>query len=162
MKKNANNPNIYIIGCGNELAGDDGVGITVVRRLAAETALPGNVQIIEAGIPGLSLVELMLGADKVILVDSFLGGAAPGMVRCFGEEDLPPPGYNAGQSHGIGLREALSFARGVMPGNFPGEVVVVGVEIERPRRWVQGLSPAVESAVEQALDMVRRQLNTWR
>ncbi|TYO95401.1 hydrogenase maturation protease [Desulfallas thermosapovorans] len=159
MKKNTN---IYIIGCGNELAGDDGVGIAVVRRLMAETKLPGGVQIIEAGIPGLSLVELMLGANKVILVDSFLGGTAPGTVRCFGEEELPPPSYNAGQSHGIGLREALSFARGVMPGNFPEQVVVVGVEIERPLRWVQGLSPAVEAAVEQAMDMVVTQLNTWR
>ncbi|AGL00690.1 hydrogenase maturation protease [Desulfoscipio gibsoniae] len=157
-----NSTKIYIIGCGNELAGDDGIGIAVVRKLVVGNTLPGDVEIIEAGIPGLSLVEMMLGADKVILVDSFLGGAAPGTVRRFLEEELPKPGYNAGQSHGIGLREALSFARGVMPANFPEEVVVVGVEIERPQRWVQGLSPAVEAAVERAVQMVGEQLNKWQ
>jgi hydrogenase maturation protease len=104
---------------------------------------------------------MMLGADKVILVDSFLGGAVPGTVRRFAEEELPPPGFNTGQSHGIGLREALSFARGVMPDDFPEEIVVVGVEIERPQRWVKGLSPAVEAAVEEAVDVVEAQLSDW-
>ncbi|SFR13627.1 hydrogenase maturation protease [Desulfoscipio geothermicus] len=149
---------IYVIGLGNDLAGDDGVGTAVVRKLMAEKRLPGGVEIIEAGIPGLSLVEMMLGADKVVLVDSFLGGTAPGTVRRFAEKELPPVGYNAGQSHGIGLREALSFARGVMPGRFPAEVVVVGVEIERTRRWAAGLSSAVQAAVDRAADMVEAEV----
>lgn len=148
----------YIIGCGNILAGDDGVGIAVVRRLREQNDLPAGVEIIEAGVPGLALVELMLGADKVVLVDAFLGGTVPGTVRRFGEKELPPVGYNAGQSHGIGLREALSFARGVLSGRCPAEVVVVGIEIERPRRWVEGLSPAVEAAVARAADMVRAEV----
>lgn len=148
----------FVIGCGNELAGDDGVGIAVVRLLKDEVSLPEHVEVMEAGIPGLSLVELMLGAEKVVLVDSFLGGGEPGTVRCFTEEELPPLGYNTGQSHGIGLREALSFARRVMPANFPAQVVVVGVEIQRPRRWVQGLTPAVAAAVDQAVQVVVEQL----
>ncbi|WP_027365772.1 hydrogenase maturation protease [Desulfotruncus alcoholivorax] len=148
-----NTKKIYVIGCGNTLAGDDGVGIVVLRRLM-EKDIPDKVEFIEAGIPGLSLVELMLGAEKAVLVDSFLGGDAPGRVVRFSESELPPVGYNAGQSHGIGLREALSFARGVMPEGFPREVVVVGVEIERPERWVEGLSPAIAAAVDEAVDMV--------
>ncbi|KJS75529.1 MAG: hypothetical protein JL56_07695 [Desulfotomaculum sp. BICA1-6] len=149
---------IYVIGLGNELAGDDGVGVAVLNRLQEQGSIPPGVKLIEAGIPGLSLVELMLGAKQVILVDSFLDGGNSGMVRRFTEQELPPVGYSAGQSHGIGLREALAFARGVMPQHFPGEVVVVGIAIERPGRWVQGLSPPVKAAVEQAAETVRAEV----
>lgn len=149
---------IYIIGCGNVLAGDDGIGIAVIRKLLDRQTLPGGVEVIEAGLPGLSLVEMMLGADKVVLVDSFLGGVAPGTVKRFTEKELPPVGYNTGQSHGIGLREALSFGRGVMPDKFPSQVVVVGVEIERPARWVEGLSPQVEAAVDDAVALVESEV----
>ena len=154
------NASIYVIGLGNELAGDDGIGVAVINRLREQGSIPPGVKLIEAGIPGLSLVEMMLGAKRVIMVDSFLDGGNPGLIRRFTEEELPPVGYSAGQSHGIGLREALAFARGVMPRQFPGEVVVVGISIERPGRWVQGLSPPVEAAVDQAAETVRAEV--WR
>lgn len=144
---------IYVLGCGNILAGDDGVGVAVARRLLREK-LPGNVEVLEAGAPGLSLVEMMLGADKAILVDAFLDGKAPGRVRRYSEAELPPVTYSTGQSHGVGLREALAWARRVMPGSFPEEVVVIGVEIVRPARWHEGLSPPVAAAVEAAAAMV--------
>ena len=142
-----------VLGCGNTLAGDDGVGVAVVRKLAGAT-LPPGVEIIEAGAPGLSLVEMMLGADKAVLVDAFLGGGGPGRLKRYPEAELPPVTYATGQSHGVGLREALAWARQAMPGRFPGEVVVIGVEIERPSRWRQGLSPAVAAAVDDAVAAV--------
>lgn len=149
---------IYVIGLGNELAGDDGVGIAVVKRLEDQGDFPPGVKLLEAGIPGLSLVELMLGARCAILVDSFLDGGQPGTVRRFTENELPPVGYAAGQSHGIGLREALAFARGVLPERFPREVVVIGVAIERPQRWTRGLTPPVEAAVDRAVELVRSEI----
>jgi len=149
---------IYVIGLGNVLAGADGIGVAVINRLQEQGSIPPEVKLIEAGIPGLSLVEMMLGARRVIMVDSFLGEGNPGVVRRFTEKELPPVGYAAGQSHGIGLREALAFARGVMPQHFPGEVVVVGIAIERPGRWVQGLSPPVEAAVDLAAETVRAEV----
>lgn len=144
---------IFVLGCGNVLAGDDGVGVAVIKKLAGET-LPENVELLEAGAPGLSLVEMMLGAHKAILVDAFLDGVTPGKVRRFSEAELPPVTFCGGQSHGVGLREALDWARQTMPGRFPGEVVVIGVEIVRPVRWHEGLSPPVAASVEAAAGMV--------
>lgn len=144
---------ILVLGCGNILAGDDGVGVAVIRKLAWQK-LPDNVEIMEAGAPGLSLVEMMLGADKAILVDAFLDGVAPGRVKRFSEAELPPVTYAGGQSHGVGLREALAWARLAMPGRFPAEVVVIGVEIVRPARWHQGLSPPVAAAMGKAVEAI--------
>lgn len=144
---------VVVLGCGNVLAGDDGVGVAVIRKLDRER-LPENVEVLEAGAPGLSLVEMMLGADRVILVDAFLGGASPGRVKRYPEEELPPVTYHGGQSHGVGLREALAWARLSLPGRFPAEVVVIGVEIRRPSRWHEGLSPPVAAAVDEAVAAV--------
>lgn len=144
---------VLVLGCGNILAGDDGIGVAVARKLARER-LPENVEVLEAGAPGLSLVEMMLGAGKAVLVDAFLDGAAPGMVKRYSEAELPPVAYAAGQSHGVGLREALAWARLAMPGDFPAEVVVIGVEIARPARWHEGLTPPVELAVKAAVELV--------
>lgn len=149
---------VRVIGCGNVLAGDDGVGITVVRKLEKENGLPAGVIILEAGVPGLSLVEMMLGAEKVILVDAFLSELPPGTVKRFLESDLPPVGFTAGQSHGIGLREAVSFARKVLPGDAPAEIVVVGIGIQPPRRWTENLSSPVKQAVATAADMVKAEV----
>ncbi|MEM2960843.1 MAG: hydrogenase maturation protease, partial [Candidatus Bathyarchaeia archaeon] len=73
---------IKIICCGNVLASDDGVGPAIAKELCS-LDLPENVEVIDAGTPGLSIVELILGARKVIFVDATITGSKPGTVQKF-------------------------------------------------------------------------------
>jgi hydrogenase maturation protease len=78
----ADNPNTLILGIGNPMVGDDGVGIRVVEMLA-ERDLPPSVQVEEAGLPGWGLPMWFEGFSNVILVDAVQMGQPPGSWKCF-------------------------------------------------------------------------------
>jgi len=82
-----------IIGCGNLLRGDDGVGPILIRRLW-EIGLPEGVRVADGGTAGMDVAFQMRGADRVIIVDACRTSAAPGtLYRVPGEqlEQIPPP-----------------------------------------------------------------------
>lgn len=68
-----------IIGVGNLLLGDEGLGVHIVEELN-EINLPPNVEFFDGGTGGVSILNLMEGADKVIIVDAVLGGGEPGQI----------------------------------------------------------------------------------
>lgn len=137
-----------IAGFGAELRGDDGVGLAVVRRIAA-APLPGGVRVVEIGIGGIALVhELLAGCERLIIVDGVRRGGAPGTVYVLTpvlEEDGAAAAEALAVSHFTEPYRALVLARSL--GALPPEVHVVGVEVERTDDLEVGLSPAVERAV---------------
>ncbi len=136
---------IKVIGVGNPLMGDDGVGIAAVVRLST-TALPEGVEVIDGGTGGITLLHLMEGARRVVFVDAVDMGRCPGsIVRFAGHEilDRGQPGFG-GLGHATGLVEVLALGGelDILP-----EVTLFGVQVASVELY-QGLS----SAVEQALD----------
>lgn len=101
-------PRIYVIGCGNLYASDDAVGLHVVRSLK-ECQLPVGVKVIEAGCPGLNLLDLWEGADKVIIVDAVKSGSEPGTVHCFDASFLPPREIMPVSLHGMNVIDAVEL-----------------------------------------------------
>ncbi|MGB9791238.1 MAG: hydrogenase maturation protease [Thermacetogeniaceae bacterium] len=146
---------ILVIGCGNLLAADDGVGLHVVRSLK-ECPLPEGVKVIEAGCPGLNLLDLWEGFEKVILVDAVKSGAPPGTVHCFDSGVLPPREAMPLSSHGINVVDAVELGRRL--GRLPGQLAIVGVEIASEEAFVEGLTPAVAEAVPRARDRVLEEI----
>ncbi len=151
---------LLVIGCGNLLAADDGVGLHVVRSLK-ECPLPKGVEVIEAGCPGLNLLDLWEGFEKVILVDAVKSGAPPGTVHCFDAGVLPPREVMPLSTHGINVIDAVELGRRL--GRLPQRLAIVGVEIAREDAFVEELSPAVAAAVprarERLLEEIRRMLS---
>jgi hydrogenase maturation protease len=148
---------LVVVGCGNILAGDDGIGIEVVKRLQTES-LPDSVQVIEAGVPGLTLLDLMTGATKAIIIDAVFAGGQPGEIFRFTDADLPEHVTTSWSVHGIGLREALVWGRNFEPERMPAEIVIIGIQIASLEKWKIGLSPPLVKAVEQALEKVRMEI----
>ena len=140
-------PEVLVIGCGNLLAADDGVGLHVVRSLK-ECKLPDGVKVIEAGCPGLNLLDLWDGVERVILVDAVMSGAPPGTVHCFDASLLPPREVMPLSSHGINVIDAVELGKKL--GKLPERLLVVGVEIVTEEAFVEELSPAVAAAVPRA------------
>jgi len=144
---------ILIGGIGNIFLGDDAFGCEVARQLANHP-LPDGVRVVDFGIRGLDLTYALLeDYQRVILVDAVARGGKPGTLYVI-EPALPEAG--ALEMHEMAPAKVLAAARGM--GARLAEVLIIGCEPENlgaeeePR---MGLSPVVESAVEEAVGMIK-------
>ena len=154
-----------IIGLGNPILGDDGVGWKVAEEVGRNlpitpgfSPLQGEMDIVEvdtAALGGLSLMERMLGYDRVVLVDSMETGYSPaGSVRTFPLASLPDPmaGHSA-SAHDTSLMTALKTAESI-GAHIPKQVDVVAVEAQNVYDFSEELSQPVAAAVPEAVQMV--------
>jgi hydrogenase maturation protease len=134
-----------LVACvGNILHRDDGFGVAVASRLAAEGSLPAGVELIETGIGGLSIVQqLMEGYEALIVVDAVDRGAAPGTVFVL-EPQVSDPAT-------LPLDDLLARALGVLP----ERVLLVGCQPRDCEGLGEDLSPPVRAAVTIAAERVR-------
>jgi len=137
-------PRTLVIGIGNPLQCDDGLG-ACAAQLLAEEALPAGVQIEELGTPGWGLVNFLQGWQRVILIDAVCMGEEPGTWRRLEKDEIQLVASDQVRSlHEPGLAESLSLAQTL--GLLPDEIVLYGVE---PACIQPGdkLSPAVRQAM---------------
>jgi len=147
-----------VIGLGNPLRGDDGVGVRAIELLAALT-LPPDVEVTDGGTQGLGIVNLMEGRRRVIVVDAADVGKPPGHFSrfalhethllddsglCADDSGLNTRGKTNLSIHAAGLREALLLAHALKM--LPENVIIFGVQ-PNSLEWETGLSPAVEEGL---------------
>lgn len=153
-----------IIGLGNPILGDDGVGWrvaeTVAERLQADGLDGPAVEVDTLSLGGLSLMERLVGYRQAIIVDAIqTRGGVLGQVHTFPLEALPDP--SAGHTtaaHDASLQTALAVGR-EMGAELPQQVLIVAVETRPTFDFSQELSPAVEAAVPYAAQTVLGLLN---
>lgn len=142
---------VVVAGFGNELRGDDGFGIAVMRRLEAEPAREG-VTCVEVGTAGLRLTqELLTPCDRLIVVDAMARGGSPGTVYVLKVDDVPDA--TAVDLHLAVPSRALSLAKAL--GALPPETFLVGCEPAEVDELVMELSAPVRAAVDKAATEVR-------
>ena len=149
---------LLVIGVGNVLLRDDGVGVRVIEELSRRE-WPPEVELLDGGTAGLDLLYLMEGADRVILVDSLEAGDAPGSIYRFTAGELNGFVRKAALSlHQVGVLEVLELAR--VLGKLPPTTVVgvqpadlgQGMELSAPlRRALSRVCRLVEAEIEGAL-----------
>ena len=135
-----------ILGLGNPFRGDDGVGAAVVATLQ-KGHLPRGVTVEDAGTPGLELLLLWQGYQRVLIVDAAEMGLEAGTWRRFLLEEVDLPFDDAslqGTLHGAGLAESLALAKALDV--LPPEMVIYGVQPAHCG-WTAGLSEVVQTAV---------------
>ena len=118
---------VIIIGVGNLLHGDDGIGIAVARALQGQVS--SEVAIHEETGDGLRLLETWRGASSIVLIDAMRSGALPGTIRRFDvhQERLPFLHF-ANSTHAFGVPQAIELARAL--DQLPRKFVVFGIEGE--------------------------------
>src|SRR5437868_10939587 len=99
-------PGDILIGVGNPMISDDGVGLEIARRCRAELPPETGVAIAEVHCGGMRLMEAMVGYDRAIVVDAIASGGVPGTVYCFGLEAAGAT-RNTCTTHDGSLSEAL-------------------------------------------------------
>ncbi len=149
-------PKTLILGLGNPILGDDGVGWKVAEAVQVLTARrEPPVEIDFAALGGLSLMERVLGYSHVILIDCMETGAEPvGTVKVLALPELanPSAGHSA-SAHDTSLLTALETAR-TMGADVPARVDVVAIEAKATYEFSEELSPEVAAAVPVAVQHV--------
>jgi hydrogenase maturation protease len=116
---------ITILGVGNVLLTDDGVGVRVIGELERKYSFPSNVRLYDGGTGGMSLLSIIEEADHLIVVDSVLVGEPPGTIVTFDFEQLPSGLTRKLSSHEIDVIEVLNIAEAL--GKRP-PTVIVGIQ----------------------------------
>lgn len=142
---------IVIIGVGNLLLRDEGVGVHVVQELQ-EKSLPSEVEVHDGGVAGIGLLDFFPGASKVLLIDAAEMNLEAGAVVRFTPEEVvgkvSGPRFSA---HDIGLLEVLELARAL--DQCPPEVVIFGIQ-PKEISWGMELSPEVRASIPKVTEAV--------
>ncbi|HEX7392701.1 MAG TPA: hydrogenase maturation protease [Thermoplasmata archaeon] len=147
---------ILILGVGNPVLSDDGVGIHVARILR-EKGLPG-VDVEELPASGLELLDVVLGYDKVVIVDAIkTDGGVPGEYYILDEKDFEKSVHGA-SPHGINIATALALGRKIVPDRMPKEVVFIAVEAEDLVNVSEKLTEKVLAAIPGILERVAKEV----
>lgn len=141
---------IRIIGLGNELRGDDAIGLLVARRL--HQTIRTCAEVIEAEMVGVDLIDLMEGARVAILIDAARSGQGPGTIHRLDASAGPiARQIFPHSSHAFGISEALELAR--VLGVLPPRVVVYGIEAGNTEAG-QALSSPVAKALDEVVERI--------
>jgi len=146
---------LAVVGCGNLLRADDGVGPVLVRRLW-EGGVPSAVRLVDGGTAGMDVAFQMRGASRVIVVDASSTGAEPGTVHQIPGievEDMPP--LSGLHTHSFRWDHALAFARWLLGDEYPSDVTVYLIEAAD---FAPGgeISAPVQHGMNIVLDLIRR------
>lgn len=146
-------PDLLVLGIGNVLMGDEGVGVEVIRRLREER-LPDGVECLDGGTGSFTLLGPLEAARRVVLVDATVDGAPPGTIRRLRprfSKDYP----RTLTAHDIGLKDMIDGL--YLLGGAP-DITLFTVSIRTPQDLGIGLSGEVESCVERVVEAVREEI----
>jgi hydrogenase maturation protease len=142
---------LLVLGLGNLLCGDDGLGVAAVDALARRYEAPEGVRILDGGTLGLSLLPYLQDAGQVVLVDAIRADGPPGSpVRLEGDEVAPAVEARL-SVHQIGVADLLDGARWL--GAYPSRLVLLGLVPETIELGL-GLSPAVRAGLPGLVERV--------
>jgi hydrogenase maturation protease len=141
---NSGTQRILIMGVGNPLMRDDGIGPRVIEMLLSGYSFPENVELVDAGTMSFMILDLLRGVDNLILVDAMQDTASPaGTVAVLTPEEIAPNQVKHSM-HDVGIVDVLQAAE--LMDRAPA-TVAVGVQIESIEQWVLELSDPVAASV---------------
>jgi hydrogenase maturation protease len=138
--------------------GDDGVGLEALERLRRDFEMPLEVELVDGGTWGMSLLPTIEDSDRLLFIDAINTGASPGTEITLRRDEIPRYLSMKVSPHQVDLRDVLAVAE--LRGTLPVETVAIGVQPERVE-MVVGLSPTVEHRLDGLVATVVRQLDAW-
>lgn len=149
-----------IIGLGNSILTDDGVGIYATREIGrrlANAGLSADADIVESEVAGFALLELMAGCERVILLDAIqFEGLEPGTVVRVDPHDLHTS-LRIRSVHEIDLPTALELGRR-MGLDMPAELIIFGIQVQDMLTFGESLTEPAERGMNKAVDLVLEEI----
>jgi hydrogenase maturation protease len=149
---------LLVLGLGNALLGDDGVGPAAVALLRERYAVPNGVRILDGGTLGLSLLPYLEEADAVVLIDAIAGDGPPGTLICLEGDEVGPAVAMRLSPHQVGVADLLDGARWL--DLYPRRVVLLGL-VPHSIELAVGLSPDLSRALPRLVARVIREIGEF-
>ncbi len=148
-----------VLGLGNPLMADDGVGIYALSHLQDDWYIPAEVELVDGGTWGLTLLPIVDNADRLLVLDAVDYGVAPGSITELRGDQIPLFLERTKLSpHQVDLRDILALCE--LRGRSPGEVVVLGIQPQRVEMSTE-LSPAVLEGIDALVTRAGERLRGW-
>jgi hydrogenase maturation protease len=147
-----------VVGLGNPLMGDDGLGLAALSRLDEDWDVPPTVELVDGGTWGLELLHRFEGATQVLLLDAVDAGREPGAPVELEREDLPRLLGHKLSPHQIELREVLALAE--LRGTLPASLACLGLQPASVELRA-GLSPPLAARLGPLAAAAAARLRAW-
>ncbi len=148
---------ITILGVGNILLRDEGVGVRVVERLSRDYRFSDNVQVLDGGVLGIRLMGVIGGTDVLIVVDAVKNRQPPGTLYRMADDEVPRRVLAKQSMHQMDLPEVLALCSAI---DKNPRTIVVGVEPEDITTMDVELTPTIAAKVDDLIVMVLAELDT--
>ena len=151
---------VTVLGLGNILLSDDGVGVHVARSLAMNPGSPRGLRALDGGTLGFRLMDVLTRSDSVLIVDAALIGEQPGAMRLLESQELHDHVSRSGRmsAHEAGLSDMLTLAK--LEGWAPKNLALLGVQPQRID-WGEALSEPLAQSVPTACRTVIAKVLSW-
>jgi hydrogenase maturation protease len=147
-----------VIGVGNTILSDDGVGVHAARLLQSDPRLPEDVTVLDGGTIGLELLPYACEAGCILLLDAINKGGAPGTIWRIQARDLL--NISAGSSvHQLGVADLVAAL--ALVSAKPQDIVLLGVQ-PAYAGWGTTLTPTVEAVLSRLVELALEQLRVWK
>jgi hydrogenase maturation protease len=147
---------VVVLGLGNPLMGDEGIGVYLIERLAGSAADHSSVDFLDAGTGGLSVLHCIEGRRKAVFIDCALMDEEPGAIRRFTPEEVRSRKVLAHQSlHEADVMRIIEMAAQL--DQAPEQIAIFGIQPERIE-FVQGLSPTLMERMDEYISLVLQEL----
>ncbi len=151
-----------VLGIGNPILGDDGIGFHIAQELAKEIK-DENIDVKDTSIDGLNLLELVVGYDRVIIIDAILTkDGETGEVHRLAPDDIGEPAQSMISAHHLNLLTTIKLGRRLFPKKIPGEVVVFAVGIQEVTEVTEEITARVKEAIPRVINLVLEELSLKR
>jgi hydrogenase maturation protease len=150
---------ILLIGLGNILLQDEGVGVHVVNAIRGRYACTPEVDIIDGGTLGLDLLPLFSDREKVLIIDAVNFGKEHGYIGVLEDGEIPAVLHAKLSVHHIGLADILSAA--TLMGVKPRKIRLIGIQPESTNTFGLEVTPAVREKIEELIEKGIATLKEW-
>jgi hydrogenase maturation protease len=147
---------IAIVGVGNILLKDEGIGVRVVRQLESTYSFPHEIALIDGGTAGPHLLDLFSDYDDIIVIDAVQGGERPGTIYRFRLDQISSDTTMTLSIHQMGVLEIFSQAR--LLGKEPN-VTFIGIEPQDITAWGMELTPLIREKIPALIELVLKELD---
>ena len=148
-----------IIGIGNPILGDDGIGLHIIWELRKKIRHLAEITIEEAHTGGMNLLDILRGYDRAILIDAVsIKGLSHGEIMRFDINEIET--IHSFNPHDVNILEAIELAKRIGDTEIPKNIIVIGVNLRKiPVEFSESLSPEVMQIIPGALEMILSELD---
>lgn len=148
-----------VLGIGNPILGDDGIGVRVAQELAKEIK-DENIDVKDTSVDGLNLLELIVGYDKVVIIDAIMteGGEVGEIYKLRPEDSVRTMHFTTSPHHG-NLATAIEMGRKLLADQMPGGIVVFAVSIQEVTEITEEMTRKVKEAVPKVMSLILEEID---